>query len=45
MDQKPIAILVVMGANVIIAALKFTAAFFSGRAAMLVSGIHSFGDT
>jgi divalent metal cation (Fe/Co/Zn/Cd) transporter len=41
MDQRPIAILVAMGANLIIAASQFTAAFFSGSAAMLAQGSYS----
>jgi divalent metal cation (Fe/Co/Zn/Cd) transporter len=45
MDQRPIAILVAMGANLIIAASQFTAAFFSGSAAMLAQGIYSVIDT
>jgi cation diffusion facilitator family transporter len=45
MDQKPKAILVAMGANLIITASKFTAAFFSASATTLAEGIHSVVDT
>lgn len=43
--KKPIAVYGALTANLLIAAMKFTAAAFTGSSAMISEGIHSLADT
>jgi len=44
-SKHPIAVYFAVGANALIAVIKFVAAFFTGSSAMLSEGIHSVVDT
>lgn len=44
-EQRPIVVFAAIGVNVVIAATKFVAAWFSGSAAMVSEGVHSLVDT
>jgi cation diffusion facilitator family transporter len=44
-SEKPIAVYGAIGANLLIAIAKFTAAFFTGSSAMVSEGVHSLVDT